>query len=64
MSPLERALHERIRSEGPISVEEYMDACNAFYYATRDPLGEAGGGSGWGTSGTAMRRSPLTATPS
>jgi NADH dehydrogenase [ubiquinone] 1 alpha subcomplex assembly factor 7 len=42
VTPLERALLERIRSEGPISVEAFMDACNAYYYATRDPLGERG----------------------
>ena len=42
MTPLERALRERIAAEGPISVEAYMEACNAFYYATRDPLGARG----------------------
>ena len=42
MTPLERALHDRIRAEGPITVEAYMAACNAYYYATRDPLGAAG----------------------
>lgn len=42
MTPLGRALAERIRSEGPLSVEAYMEACNAYYYATRDPLGTAG----------------------
>ena len=42
MTPLERALRQRIRSEGAISVEAYMQACNDFYYATRDPLGTAG----------------------
>ena len=42
MTPLGRALAERIRSEGPLSVEAFMEACNAFYYATRDPLGAAG----------------------
>ena len=31
-----------IRARGPISVERYMDLCNAHYYATRDPLGAAG----------------------
>jgi SAM-dependent MidA family methyltransferase len=36
------ALAERIRSEGPLSVEAYIEACNAYYYATRDPLGAAG----------------------
>jgi NADH dehydrogenase [ubiquinone] 1 alpha subcomplex assembly factor 7 len=39
---LERALRERIQAEGPISVEAYMEACNAYYYSTRDPLGRDG----------------------
>jgi SAM-dependent MidA family methyltransferase len=42
VTPLERALRDRIQSEGPITVEAYMEACNAYYYATRDPLGAAG----------------------
>lgn len=42
MTPLERALRERIRAEGAISVETYMEACNSYYYATRDPLGAGG----------------------
>jgi NADH dehydrogenase [ubiquinone] 1 alpha subcomplex assembly factor 7 len=42
MTPLERALRERIAAEGPIAVETYMEACNAYYYATRDPLGARG----------------------
>lgn len=42
MTPLERALRERIAAEGPISVEAYIEACNAYYYATRDPLGASG----------------------
>ena len=42
MTPLERALRDRIKADGPISVEAYMEACNAYYYATRDPLGAAG----------------------
>ena len=42
MTPLERALRDRIQAEGPISVEAYMHACNAYYYATRDPLGARG----------------------
>ena len=42
MTPLERALRDAIRSEGPITVEAFMDACNAYYYATRDPLGATG----------------------
>lgn len=33
---------ERLRSDGPLSVEAYMEACNAYYYATRDPLGAGG----------------------
>ncbi|HET9398176.1 MAG TPA: SAM-dependent methyltransferase [Sphingomicrobium sp.] len=41
-TPLARALAERIRRDGPISVEAYMEACNAYYYATRDPLGASG----------------------
>ena len=35
-------MRERIRAEGPISVEAFMEACNGYYYATRDPLGAAG----------------------
>jgi NADH dehydrogenase [ubiquinone] 1 alpha subcomplex assembly factor 7 len=42
VTPLERALRERIRVEGPITVEAYMEACNAYYYATRDPFGIGG----------------------
>lgn len=42
MTPLERALRERIAAEGPITVEAFMEACNAYYYATRDPLGASG----------------------
>ena len=42
MTPLERELRERIAAEGPITVEAYMDACNRYYYATRDPLGARG----------------------
>ena len=42
MTPFERALRERIAADGPITVEAYMEACNTFYYATRDPLGAAG----------------------
>jgi SAM-dependent MidA family methyltransferase len=42
VTPLERALRERIRAEGSITVEAYMEACNAYYYATRDPLGADG----------------------
>ena len=42
MTPLERALRDRIADEGSITLEAYMEACNAFYYATRDPLGVSG----------------------
>ncbi|MEO8618129.1 MAG: SAM-dependent methyltransferase [Sphingomicrobium sp.] len=42
MTPLERALVETIKTDGPISVEAFMAACNDFYYATRDPLGARG----------------------
>jgi SAM-dependent MidA family methyltransferase len=38
----ERALRDRIRDEGPISVDAFIEACNAYYYATRDPLGGSG----------------------
>ena len=36
------ALRARIAAEGPISVADYMEAANAAYYASRDPLGAAG----------------------
>jgi SAM-dependent MidA family methyltransferase len=42
VTPLERALRDRIKAEGPITVEAFMEACNAYYYATRDPLGAGG----------------------
>ena len=42
MTPLEQALRDRIAAEGPLTVEAYMDACNRYYYATRDPLGARG----------------------
>lgn len=42
MTPLEKALRDHIRTEGPLTVEAFMDACNAYYYATRDPLGATG----------------------
>ncbi len=42
MTPFERALRERIREHGPITLEAYMEACNAYYYATRDPIGRGG----------------------
>jgi NADH dehydrogenase [ubiquinone] 1 alpha subcomplex assembly factor 7 len=42
VTPLESALRERIQAEGPIAVEAFMEACNTYYYATRDPLGARG----------------------
>jgi SAM-dependent MidA family methyltransferase len=42
VTPLERALRDRIGAKGPLSVEAFMEACNAYYYATRDPLGACG----------------------
>ena len=42
MPSLAEQLRERIRAEGAITVEAWMAACNAHYYATRDPLGAAG----------------------
>ncbi len=42
MTPLERALRDRIQAEGPITVEAFMESCNAYYYATRDPFGVDG----------------------
>lgn len=42
MPPLADKLRERILADGPITVEAYMAACNAHYYATRDPFGVAG----------------------
>ena len=42
MTSLADRLRERIRAEGPISVQAYMAECNAYYYATRDPLGADG----------------------
>jgi len=42
VTALERALRDRIAAEGPISVEAFMEACNGYYYATRDPLGARG----------------------
>src|SRR5207253_4018801 len=42
VTPFERALRDRIKAEGPITVEAYMEACNGYYYATRDPFGADG----------------------
>jgi NADH dehydrogenase [ubiquinone] 1 alpha subcomplex assembly factor 7 len=35
-------LRRLIVQQGPISVAQYIEICNAHYYATRDPLGVAG----------------------
>jgi NADH dehydrogenase [ubiquinone] 1 alpha subcomplex assembly factor 7 len=42
VTPLERALTERIKADGPLPVAAWMEACNTYYYATRDPLGAGG----------------------
>lgn len=46
MTPLERALTERIRQDGPLSVEAYMHAVltqsDASYYRARQPFGTEG----------------------
>jgi len=44
MNPLppEERLRARIAAEGPVSVADYMAEANAYYYATRDPLGLEG----------------------
>ncbi|TVR48119.1 MAG: class I SAM-dependent methyltransferase [Rhodobacteraceae bacterium] len=46
MTDLRAALLRQIRAQGPISVAEYMTQCLLHprhgYYATRDPLGQAG----------------------
>ncbi len=42
MSSLADQLRGLIALEGPITVERYMDLCLRHYYATRDPLGQAG----------------------
>ncbi len=38
----EAELRDRIRRDGAVTVADYMEAANAHYYATRDPLGRAG----------------------
>jgi NADH dehydrogenase [ubiquinone] 1 alpha subcomplex assembly factor 7 len=42
VTPLERALTERIKADGPLPVAAWMEACNTYYYATRDPFGAGG----------------------
>lgn len=40
--PLADLLKERIRTGGPITVAEYMEAAVSHYYASRDPFGKGG----------------------
>jgi NADH dehydrogenase [ubiquinone] 1 alpha subcomplex assembly factor 7 len=40
--PLATVFHRLIANTGPISVQYYMGESNARYYASRDPLGDAG----------------------
>ena len=42
MNPLEQALQQRIERDGSIGLDDYMQACNDHYYASRDPFGVAG----------------------
>ena len=42
MSPLAQTLAARIAAEGPLRLDEWMAACNAAYYAARDPFGAGG----------------------
>ena len=42
MLPFADELRARIARDGPLTVADYMAAANAHYYATRDPLGQAG----------------------
>ena len=42
MSALAEELAARIRAEGPLRLDAWMAACNAAYYAARDPFGSAG----------------------
>lgn len=42
MTPLESALRGKIAAQGSITLEAYMEACNTYYYATRDPFGSKG----------------------
>jgi SAM-dependent MidA family methyltransferase len=42
LTPFARDLHDRIRLEGPVTVERYMGLCLRHYYATRDPFGPGG----------------------
>jgi SAM-dependent MidA family methyltransferase len=41
-TPLGAALKAAIARDGPMRLDRFMAACNAHYYATRDPFGRAG----------------------
>jgi SAM-dependent MidA family methyltransferase len=41
-TPLAQRLAERIAADGPMRLDHWMAACNAHYYASRDPFGAAG----------------------
>ncbi len=41
-SPFGQALAERILTQGPMTVSDYMEACAVEYYASRSPFGKAG----------------------
>ena len=42
MTPFQQALVDAIKANGPMPLDAFMDACNAYYYATRDPFGTDG----------------------
>jgi NADH dehydrogenase [ubiquinone] 1 alpha subcomplex assembly factor 7 len=42
VTPLAAQLAARIRANGPLRLDDWMAACNAAYYAARDPFGTAG----------------------
>jgi SAM-dependent MidA family methyltransferase len=41
-TPFQSALKAAIAKDGPMRLDRFMAACNAHYYATRDPFGAAG----------------------
>jgi SAM-dependent MidA family methyltransferase len=41
-SPFAARLKAALRADGPMRLDRFMAACNAQYYATRDPFGAAG----------------------
>ena len=42
MTALAAQLRARIAADGPLRLDHWMAACNAHFYATRDPLGAGG----------------------